>query len=198
MREPVFYYDFASPYAYLAAHRVEEVMPGRVRWQPILFGALLQAVGKEPWSWQEGPAREQRMAACVAHAAELGLPLSWPRDWPRGTYSVLALRAALVAEEHGRLREFTLAAFHQGLGLGRDLTDLGVVLEAAEAAGVSAAAVRDGVVRPEVKARLRAVTDEAVARGVTGIPTIALGEQLFWGEDRLDEAAAAMAGGPAA
>jgi 2-hydroxychromene-2-carboxylate isomerase len=190
--QPVFYYDFSSPYAYVAAHRVERVLPVAPRWQPILFGAVLRATGREPWSYHEGPARDVEMRGCVERAAALGLPLRWPRDWPKGTYSILVLRAALVAEEQGRLRDCSLEAFRQGLGLGHDLTELSVVLEAAADAGLDAALVRERVELPEVKQRLREVTDAAVARGVVGIPTVAVGEELFWGDDRLEDAAGAL------
>jgi 2-hydroxychromene-2-carboxylate isomerase len=191
--EPVFFYDFSSPYSYLSANRVDDVLPGAVRWQPILFGALLAAVGKEPWSWHEGPARDAQMRECEQRAAALGLPLSWPREWPKGTYSILVLRAALVAEELGRLREFSLAAYRHGLGLGLDLTELGVVLEAADVAGVERDAIAEGVAEPRIKQRLRDATDAAVALGVTGVPTISVGGELFWGDDRLEQAAAAIA-----
>ncbi|MDW5596189.1 DsbA family protein [Conexibacter stalactiti] len=185
-----FYYDFSSPYAYLAAHRIGTLLPA-ARWQPIAFGPLVVEIGKVPWSWEESADRTARMEDCERRAAALGLPLRWPPGWPRATYSIVVLRAALIAEERGRLREFSLAAFDAGLGHGRDLSDLAVVLEAAEAAGLSRAAVEAGVARPEVKARLRAVTDAAIARGVTGVPTVDVGGRLFWGDDRLEEAAAA-------
>lgn len=190
--QPVFYFDVSSPYAYLAAHRVDDVLPLTPRWQPIVFGALLLEIGKVPWSWREGPERDATLRDCERRAAETGLPLRWPPGFPRQTYSVLPLRAALVAEEHGRLREFALAAFHQGLGLGRDLRDLDVVLEAASAAGVDHGAIREGVERPELKARLRDATAAAIARGVTGVPTVAVGDELFWGDDRLEAAASAL------
>src|SRR4051812_25498220 len=128
METPTFFYDFSSPYSYMSAHRVDEVLPAPPRWQPILFGSLIQAIGKVPWSMREGAARDAQMRECEDRAAALGLSLRWPREWPLGTYSVLVLRAALVAEELGRLREFSLAAYRQGFGLGRDLTDLDVVL----------------------------------------------------------------------
>ena len=193
MTEAVFYYEFSSPYSYFSAQRVDEVMPVKVRWQPILFGALAEAIGKTPWSLQHGRPRDIRMKECEAHATALGLPLAWPRDWPLGTYSVLAARAALAAGRQGLLREFSLQAFHQGLGLGRDLTDLAVVLDAAEAAGADVDDISDSVKDPDIKDALREATDEAVRRGVTGVPTIALGDELFWGDDRLTEAAQAAA-----
>jgi 2-hydroxychromene-2-carboxylate isomerase len=102
------------------------------------------------------------------------------------------LRAALVATEHDRLREFSRAAFRRGLGEGGDLRDLDTVLACARDAGVDPEIVAAGVERPEIKARLRAATDAALARGVTGVPTVAVGDELFWGDDRLEDAAAAL------
>jgi 2-hydroxychromene-2-carboxylate isomerase len=186
----LFHYDFSSPYAYLAAHRIGALLPA-AQWQPIAFGPLLLQIGKEPWSWHEGAARTTRMEDCERRAAALGLPLRWPPGWPKATYSISVLRAALVADDHGLLRDFSLAAFDAGLGHGRDLSDLAVVFEVAETVGLSRAAVEAGVVDPAVKARLREVTDAAIARGVTGVPTVVVGERLFWGDDRLEEAAAA-------
>ena len=109
MSEPTFYYDFNSPYAYLAAHRVDDVLPVRARWQPIAFGALIRQIGKVPWSLQAGPERERRLRECEQRTAALRLPLSWPDGWPDRNYSILVLRAALIAADHDRLREFSLA-----------------------------------------------------------------------------------------
>jgi 2-hydroxychromene-2-carboxylate isomerase len=116
------------------------------------------------------------------------------RGLARSHYSILVLRAALVAAEHDRLREFSRAAFRRGLGEGGDLRDLDTVLACARDAGVDPAVVAAGVERPEVKQRLRAATDAAIARGVTGVPTVALDDELFWGDDRLEDAAAALNG----
>jgi 2-hydroxychromene-2-carboxylate isomerase len=190
---PLFLYDFSSPYAYFAAHRIDALMPVAVRWQPILFGALTQAIGKVPWSLERGAERDARMRACEARAAALGLPLRWPRDWPLGTYSVLAARAALAAGEQGLLREFSLEAFRAGLGLGRDLTDPDVVRDVGRAAGADPEAIAAAVERPDLKAALREATESAARRGVTGIPTVEVGGGRFWGDDRLEDAARAAA-----
>lgn len=193
MSAPVFYYDFSSPYSYFSAHRVDAVMPVAVRWQPILFGALVVEIGKEPWSWDETPARAARMRECEQRAADLGLPLKWPAGWPRQTYSVLVLRAALVADDLGCLREFSQAAFHRGLGEGQDLKDPAVVGAIATDVGLDAEAVLLAAQEPQVKQRLRDATNSARERGITGVPTIAMAGELFWGDDRLAEAAAAWA-----
>jgi 2-hydroxychromene-2-carboxylate isomerase len=195
MSEPTFYYDFSSPYAYLAAHRVDDVLPVRPRWQPIAFGALIRQIGKVPWSLQGNPARERGQRECEQRTAALGLPLRWPDGWPDRNYSILVLRAALVAAEHDRLREFSLGAFRRGLGEGGDLRALDTVLACARDAGIDPDAVARGVEKPEVKERLRDATDAAIARGVSGVPTVAVGDELFWGDDRLEDAAAALTRG---
>ncbi|HEY7836768.1 MAG TPA: DsbA family protein [Solirubrobacteraceae bacterium] len=194
MAEPVFFYDFSSPYSYFAAHRIDDALPVPPRWQPILFGGLIREIGKLAWSMRPGSGRDAQMRECEEQAAGLGLPLRWPRGWPTETYSVVVLRAALVAAELGLVREFSLAAYRQGFGLGRDLTDIHVVLEAADEAGADRAAVREGVERADVKERLRRVTDDARRLGVTGIPTVCVEGTLYWGNDRLEDAAAALTG----
>lgn len=192
MTEATFYYDFSSPYAYFTAHRIAEGFPVAVHWQPILFGGLIQAIGKTPWSFRDD--RDAGMRECERRAATLDLPLSWPNDWPRGTYSVAVVRAALAADEQGLIREFSLAAYRQGLGLGRDLRDPDVIAVAAEQAGADVDVLLAATARLDLKQRLRDVTEAAVREGVTGIPTIDVAGQRFWGDDRFDDAVAAARG----
>jgi 2-hydroxychromene-2-carboxylate isomerase len=115
----------------------------------------------------------------------------WPDGWPDRSYSLLPLRAALVAEAHGRLQAFSAEVYRLMFVEGRTLTEPAPVLEAAAAAGLNTDAVAVRLENPDIKARLRGYTDEAVARGVTGVPTVAVGGALFWGDDLLETAAAA-------
>jgi 2-hydroxychromene-2-carboxylate isomerase len=192
MATPVFYYDLSSPYAYLAAARVDDVLPVKPVWQPIAFGALIQRAGKTPWSF--GEAREENFAEIGRRAAERGLPpLTYPPGWPAESYSINRLRAALVAGDEGRMKEFALAAYGLMFAENRALVDEEDLLEAARRSGVDPEAVREGIKRQEIKDRLRAATAEAFERGVRGVPTVAVGDELFWGDDRLEDAAAALA-----
>jgi 2-hydroxychromene-2-carboxylate isomerase len=185
---PVFYFDYSSPYAYLAATRIGELLPDAT-WRPIAFGALIRQIGKVPWSLR--PGREAGMREIEERAAARGLPpVRWPEGWPDRSYSLLPLRAGLVAEAHGRLAAFSAEAYRLMFAEGRALSDPAPVLEAAAAAGLDTGAVAAGLEDPEVKARLRGYTDEAIARGVTGVPTVAVGGALFWGDDKLETAAA--------
>jgi 2-hydroxychromene-2-carboxylate isomerase len=188
---PVFYFDYSSPYAYLAAMRIGDLLPDAT-WRPIAFGALIRQIGKVPWSL--GPGRAAGVREVEERAAARGLPpVRWPDGWPDESYSLLPLRAALVADEAGRIVPFSLAVYRLVFAEGRTLTDPEPVLQAAAAAGVDPEALRAGVADPAIKSRLRANTDEAIARGVTGVPTLAVGDELFWGDDRLEAAAAAAA-----
>jgi 2-hydroxychromene-2-carboxylate isomerase len=186
----VFLLDFNSPYAYLAASRVDAVLggPERVRWQPIAFAFLLRAHAREPWSFHE-PARSEGKAECERRAAAYGLPpLVWPPGWPVGSYTLAPLRAAMVAERAGRLREFCGAAFARNFVAGTGLASDEDVLAVAAEAGVDPDEVRAGI-GGWAKDALREATDEALAAGAYGVPTVIVDGELFWGDDRLEDAA---------
>jgi 2-hydroxychromene-2-carboxylate isomerase len=187
MDTPVFRYDFNSPYAYLSAQRVDEVLGGDVRWQPIAFAFLLVAQKRIPWSFDVNGEREPGIAEIERRAAERGLPpVAWPEGWPQGSYTIEPLRVALIADEHGLLREYSRAAFARNFVAGTGL--LGdAPLEVAEEVGLDRATIEAGM--PAAKERLKAVTDEAIAEGVYGVPTVTVGSEHFWGDDRLEAAA---------
>ncbi len=190
--EPVFYYDFNSPYAYLAATRVDAVLPAAVRWEPIAFAFVLRARNRTPWSMHDGT-RAEGMKECQRRAERYGLPpLRWPAGWPVQSYSLTSLRAACVAAQHGRLKPFSAAAFARNFVDGAGLAGIDDVLAAAAAAGLPEDVVRRGVDDDAVKDQLEVATDDAIARGVVGVPTVALDGTLFWGDDQLEAAAAAL------
>jgi 2-hydroxychromene-2-carboxylate isomerase len=188
--EAVFYFDFNSPFTYLASERIGDLIPA-AKWKPFAYPILLNQIGK----LEEALARDPRAALQSAspRAAERGLPpLKPPAGWPRDTWSLAPLRAALFADEHGRLKEFTAAAFRTLFVESRSLAELENLRDAAREAGLEPDDVEQATQRPDIKQRLKDHTDEALARGVTGIPTIAIGDELFWGDDRLEEAASRL------
>jgi 2-hydroxychromene-2-carboxylate isomerase len=188
-----FYYDFNSPYSYLAAERISGVFAEaeleQPEWQPISFGHLLQTTGRRPWSISpEGPDPEH-LAEIQRRADERRLPeVVYPDGWPIDSYSLNPIRAAVYAKESGRVVSFSLACFRQVFAAGRDMSDVDNVLVAAAACELHPNAVLKGIETKSVKDKLRAATDEALELGVEGIPTIAVGARLFWGDDRLEEA----------
>jgi len=189
---PEFLYDFNSPYAYLAAARIDEVI-ANARWQPIAFAFLLVAQQREPWSFPGKPERQPGSEECERRARERGLPpMTWPEGWPQQSYTIEPLRVALVADEHGLLREYSMAAYARNFVTGTGLQG-DAPLEVAEEVGLDRAAVEAGL--PAAKERLRAATDAAIAAGVHGVPTVVVGDDKFWGDDQLEAAAAAAGEG---
>jgi 2-hydroxychromene-2-carboxylate isomerase len=192
-RTPVFHYDLMSPYAYLAAERIDSVLARPARWQPVLLGGLFRLTGRSSWALGDYERRRSGMLDVERRAERYGLPpVRWPDPWP--DTSLYAMRAAIHAKRAGREREFASAAFRTSFAEGNDLSHPRNVLAAAEAAGLDPREVEAAVAEPAVKEQLRAATDAAHASGVFGVPTVAIGEDLYWGDDRLEEAAAALAG----
>ena len=184
-----FYFDFNSPYAWLAAERIDAFAPD-AEWKPIAFPILLYRLDTLDAAMKRDPAPVVEEVS--RRAAERGLPaFNPPPGWPLESWSLVPLRAALHADDAGRLHEFCRAVFRTMFVNGRPVTELGAVLGAAREAGLDAAEVEMAVELPAIKDRLKANTDEAFDRGVTGIPTVAIGDELFWGDDRLEDAAAA-------
>ena len=119
-------------------------------------------------------------------ASERGLqPLRWPEPWPTNTLT--AMRAATFTQQIGRAVAFSLAAFRQAFAGGKDLSVTDNVLIAAAACELHPNAVLKGIETRAVKDRLRAATDEAYERGVRGVPTVAVGDELFYGDDQLEK-----------
>jgi 2-hydroxychromene-2-carboxylate isomerase len=188
--QPTFYFDLGSPYAWLAAERIHQVLPETAVWQPILLGGIWQQSGGGSWARTER--RDEGMREVEERAREYGLlPVRWPAEWPTNTLK--AMRAAIFAQQTGRVVAFSLAAFRQAFAAGKDLQDVDNVLIAAAACELHPNAVLKGIELQSTKDRLRQATQEAYDRGVRGVPTVAIGDRLFWGDDRLEEAAAVLA-----
>ncbi len=192
---PVFYYDLGSPYAYLAAERIHTVFDEAgapvPRWQPILLGGLFKRFGRD--SWANGPGRDEGMREVERRAQAYGLPpIRWPENWP-GNY-LFAMRVATFANEIDRAVSLPLAAFRQAFAAGRDLAEADNVFIAAASAELHPRALEAAVGRESIKTRLRDATEAAGDAGVRGVPSLLVGGEVFWGDDRLDEAASAAAG----
>jgi 2-hydroxychromene-2-carboxylate isomerase len=198
---PLFFFGAMSPYSWFAAERIEQVLP-QARWRGVLAGAIFKANGRDSWGLTEQ--RSDGIEDCRARAAAHGLgPIRWPDPWP--TSDLLIARAmafvdglssnGAVAAAAGRdtLEPFALTAMRLAFLEGADLADPEVVLEAGRRTGIDAHELERALGDPVVKDALRATTGQALAMGVFGVPTIAVGGQLFWGDDHLEDAAAAYA-----
>jgi 2-hydroxychromene-2-carboxylate isomerase len=195
-----------SPYSWFAAERIERVLP-QARWRGVLAGVVFKANDRVSWGLTER--RAEGIADCETRAAVHGLgPIHWPRPWP--TSDLLIARAMVYAEQlarspssagvgspsaparDGLLRPFALAAMRMAFLEGADLGDADAVVEAGRRAGIDAGELRDALQAAEVKDALRAATDEALALGVFGVPTVIVDGRMFWGDDRLEEASLAQ------
>lgn len=186
-----FFYDFVSPYSYLAATRVEAEVArvgGTVRFRPFLLGGVFNATGNR--APMDTAAKARHMATDLGRwARRLGVPFAWPSKFP--VLTVLPLRAAFAAEKAGQLVPFTHAVFHAFWAEGRDISDGAVVAEAATRAGLDGAALVAEA--PAYKDALKAQTQEAIDRGAYGAPAFFVGQEMFIGNDRLDFALEALA-----
>ncbi len=195
MAQPAsFYYDLGSPYAYLAAERIhgvfEEAGAPPPVWKPVLLGGLFARFDRG--SWARTDARDEGMREVERRAQAYGLPpIRWPDGWPADY--LFAMRVATFATEIGRGVSLPLAAFRQHFAAGRDLSDPDNVLIAAASAELHPRALTTAVQRDSIKLRLRETTDEAADLGVFGVPSVVVGDEVFWGDDRLEDAADASA-----
>jgi 2-hydroxychromene-2-carboxylate isomerase len=179
-----FFYDFTSPYSYLASTRVDDLARrtgATLRYRPFLLGGVLKATGNR--APLEVAAKGRHMLVDLDRwARRLKVPLRFPRSFPIA--SILALRAALAAEEEGTLVPFTHAVFRAVWAEEKDIATpeaLAAVLDAAGLPGARLAAAAPGKKEALVKQ-----TQEAIDRGAYGAPAFFIGEQMWIGNDRLD------------
>jgi 2-hydroxychromene-2-carboxylate isomerase len=170
------YFDFVSPFAYLQSEQLALVAPRiSVRYKPVLFAGLLGANG------QKGPAeipakRTFTYRFCIWQAQRQGIALKFPPEHPFNPLPLLRLAIACDCSPEAVHRIFRFV-WRDGR-----LPDLPIEwAELAAELGMPDAESR--IASPEVKAELRRNTDEAIARGVFGVPTLAIGDALFWGAD---------------
>ena len=190
-----FWFEFASTYSYLAAMRVEEAAAGArvpVEWRPFLLGPLFQKQGWNDSPYNLNPARGRYMWRDLERQCERhGLPFRKPTVFPRR--SILPARVACVGHGTAWLPRFARAVFRANFGDDRDIEDpvlLRALLRQAGAASdeAGAAALLARATAQETKDLLRAETDRAWALGLFGAPTFVVAGELFWGNDRLEEA----------
>jgi 2-hydroxychromene-2-carboxylate isomerase len=188
---PTFYFGAMSPYSWFAAERIESLLP-EARWHGVFAGAVFKQNDRQSWGLTDE--REAKLADCEVRAAEQGLgQIRWPDPWP--TVDLLVARAMIFCvqdrEDDTLLRSFGLAAMRLSFKEGVDIGEAEAVLEAGRRAGIEERALADALQDQQIKDSLRADTDAVVATGVFGVPTVSVGEQLFWGDDRLEDAARA-------
>jgi 2-hydroxychromene-2-carboxylate isomerase len=188
-----FYFDLASPLAYLAAERVLHVLPGPAEWHPVLARELPAAESFDAFRCREE--RDIALAEIERRARELDLqPLRWPDPFPFD--SSLAMRVATYARSIGRTVPFAQAAFRQAFAGGHCLQDPDFVLIAAAACEMHPAAVLKAAELRSIAEQLCQCTAAAAAIGVADVPAVAVDGRVFHGERALAQASAHMRGEP--
>lgn len=196
-----FWFDYSSPFAYLASRRIDDVLGARARWRPMLLGAVFKQVemANVPLFSMSEAKRAYYEKDLARQSAAAKAELSWPTRFPMNTVLPLRVTLAAGAHETPEGRRLVHRLFRAYWVEDRDISDPATVAGLATELGLDGPGLVAGAGEAEVKAALRASTDAAVQAGVFGAPTFVVrgeGEApaLFWGADRLELAARAAAG----
>jgi len=187
------WYEFASTYSYPAAMRVARVADAAgvtVRWRPFLLGPIFGSQGWNDSPFNIYPAKGKNMWRDLERicAAE-GIPLKHPPfRFPQN--GLKAARIALAGEAEGWTPAFTRAVYAANFAEQKDIADDAVLADILMRMGKDASAVTVAANTAENKDRLKKQTEEAIARGIYGAPSFTIGDELFWGNDRLEQAVA--------
>jgi 2-hydroxychromene-2-carboxylate isomerase len=187
-RSVEFYFDVGSPAAYLAYTQLPKLCTEAAAllvWKPMLLGGVFQATGNRS-PVEVAPKGVYMIDDLKRFAKRYGVPYAHNPHFPINTLLLMRGATALQMHEPERLRAYLDAVYPAIWVEGRNMNDPATVGAVLQGAGFDAAALLAQSGQQEVKDQLKAVTQEAVARGVFGAPTMFVGNQLFWGQDRLD------------
>ncbi len=182
-----FYFDFSSPYGYLAANLIDDIAARHSRdvsWKPYLMGAAFKRTGRAPlvdYDLVSNYSRRDIERSARLHSIDIRIPGKFP------VASIAACRAyyALVHTDPAAAKMLAMAIYRAYFVDDRAISDRDVVLAIAAELGHDADAMRDAINDPEVKERVRSATDDAIEAGVFGSPFIVIDGEPFWGTDRL-------------
>lgn len=192
-----FYFDCSSPWTYLAFHAVQPMAQetaAEIVWKPILVGGVFNAVNQTVYESRANP-NPRKQAYSLKDMQDwarlYGLAIKFPPTiFP--VSSVKCMRGAFVALDQDKLVPYATAAFEAYWGGDRDLSREDVLADIAQRAGIERQQFFAGIETESCKARLRANTDELIARGGFGSPTIFVGDEMFFGNDRMPLVRAAL------
>jgi 2-hydroxychromene-2-carboxylate isomerase len=189
MPSPVdFYFDFSSPYGYLAAGKIDDIAArhGRkVNWRPILLGAVFKITGQQPLT--AIPLKGAYSKHDLYRSARLyRVPFEIPSKFPLATTGACRVFYYVSDRDPALGRRLALAVFEAYFNGDRDISSNEVVAEIAAKAGVDKDGLYSALNDPALKDRLRTEVETALARGVFGSPYIIVDDEPFWGADRLD------------
>jgi 2-hydroxychromene-2-carboxylate isomerase len=192
-----FWYEFASTYSYLSAMRIEALASAAgvdLVWKPLLLGPIFRAQGWDTSPFNIYPAKGKYMVRDLERlAAARGLPFKMPSPFPQN--SLLASRLALIGHEEGWGAAFARAVYTAQFGQGANISDRRALSPILESLGLDPMRLFPRAEEGATKERLRQQTEEAQELGIFGAPSFLAGGDLFWGDDRLEQALAKARGG---
>ncbi len=192
-----FFFDCSSPWTYLAFTRIHDVIArtrADVVWHPVLVGGIFNAVNRDVYERRANP--DERKASYSGKdlqdwAKLAGIKIGKPQPFP--VNAVLEMRCALAADEQGALVPFARAAFEAYWGDLKDVSKPDVITGVCRTAGLNPDAILTRAASPDIKEKLRANTDEVIARGGFGSPTMFVNRNdMYFGNDRLPLVEAAL------
>ncbi len=190
MSEPIeFYFDFSSPYSYIAAEVIDglaEKYGRKVKWRPMLLGVVFQKTG-QPLLVNVPLKGEYSLRDFARSARYHGVPFRFPAKFPMSTVSAARAYYWLHGQDCGKARAFARAAFRAYWVDSRDISDLAVLQDIAASLGIDGTALAAGIATPEIKERLKVETNTALAKGMCGAPYFVVDNEPFWGVDRLPQ-----------
>ena len=185
-----FFFDCSSPWTWLAFHNIQPMareLGVGIRWRPVLVGGIFNAVNPSVYEFREHgvPAKQAYLKKDLQDWARLaGLEIVFPPTvFP--VNSVKAMRGCILLEAEDKLVPFAQAVFEAYWTHDRDISQDAVLAEICERVGADPRRFFEGIATPEIKARLKANTDEVIARGGFGSPTLFVGDDMYFGNDRL-------------
>jgi 2-hydroxychromene-2-carboxylate isomerase len=194
-KEVEFYFDVGSPSAYLAWTQLPRICAeahATLVYRPFLLGGVFQATGNQ--SPMEIPAKGRHIFDDLArYAQRYGVPLRRNTHFPINTLLLMRGAVAMQLKHTDRFLPYVDAVFRAIWADGRDMNDGSVVAGVLQRAGIDAAMIMSEVTDADVKGTLRKTTEDAVARGVFGAPTMFVGSAMYFGQDRLDFVREALA-----
>ena len=185
-----FFFDCSSPWTYLAFHNLQPLaaeLNEPVHWRPVLVGGIFNAVNPSVYAMRDNPVPAKwayMLKDLQDWARAAGLKIVFPpRVFP--VNSVKAMRGCLWLEPQGKLLPFATAMFEAYWAREEDISQDAVLLKICDQVGVDGDAFLAGIAQPAIKAQLKANTEEVIARGGFGSPTLYLGDDMYFGNDRL-------------
>lgn len=191
MAEPIdFYFDFSSPYGYLMSEKIDAIAAQyerKVRWHPILLGAIFKTTGSAPLTLQ-APLKAAYYTRDFARSARfLGVPFKAPSHFPLPTQIAARAYYWLHGQDCALARQFAHAVYRALFVDDRDISDPETIFEISAKNGIDRSIFEPALQTPEIKARLKDEVEQAMARGVFGSPTVIIDGETFFGADRLPQ-----------